>query len=347
MRILELAPRSDPRGSSFPVALPFTTAHECHVATLRPGHVRGNHFHREGRELLVVVHRDAWSLWWDDGEGTPVQSRTFAGAGAVQIEAEPLCAHAIRNDGGEELQLFVLGDAVRSPDTFPRKVVEPLTKLAGVDGCRDGWIAVLQCGSGLETRVLVHDDELLALFRECAVVGIDVPIGLVEKGARACDHHARRMLRTTSSVFTAPIRPILEAPTPEEAQRIARSLQNGKGLQYTTVALRQAVAQIDRILQRHHDVRHRVVEVHPEISFVVWNEAPLPPKKIAAGLDERRRLVTARFGELPPVPRGAREHDLLDAFAALWTAERFYSGKASTLGDAHVDVTGLPMRIVY
>jgi predicted RNase H-like nuclease len=47
------------------------------------------------------------------------------------------------------------------------------------------------------------------------------------------------------------------------------------------------------------------------------------------------------------VPRGAQEDDLLDAFAALWTAERIHDGVAQTLGDAHADRTGLPMRIVY
>jgi predicted RNase H-like nuclease len=58
-------------------------------------------------------------------------------------------------------------------------------------------------------------------------------------------------------------------------------------------------------------------------------------------------LVTAHFGELPPVPRGAGEDDLLDAFAALWSAERITRGEHKVLGDGHTDVTGLPMRIVY
>ena len=40
--------------------------------------------------------------------------------------------------------------------------------------------------------------------------------------------------------------------------------------------------------------------------------------------------------------------DILDAFAALWTAERIAAGRARTLPEQPpMDDTGLPMRIVY
>jgi predicted RNase H-like nuclease len=42
------------------------------------------------------------------------------------------------------------------------------------------------------------------------------------------------------------------------------------------------------------------------------------------------------------------DDDILDAFAALWTAERITSGVAVTLPENKpLDSTGLPMRIVY
>ena len=346
VRVTPIAARTDHRGSSFGVDIPFTTAGECHVATIRPGAVRGNHFHARRREVLVVLHSDRWTLLWDEGEGTPVRSLSFEGRGAVLMEADPLCAHAVRNDGAQDLQIFVLGDT-RETDTFPRVLAQPVTRIAGVDGCRRGWVAVIKDGSSIEARLCATDEELVALFEACAVVAIDVPIGLSERGPRSCDHHARRFLgRRASSVFPAPLRSMLALHDWVEANRVSNRLQQ-RGISKQGWAIVPKVGQVDRLLQRHRSLRERVYEVHPEVSFAVWNDAALEPKRSMAGLTARRALVRQHFGEIPPVPRGAREDDVLDAFAALWTAERILGGRAQTLGDARADLTGLPMRIVY
>ena len=59
------------------------------------------------------------------------------------------------------------------------------------------------------------------------------------------------------------------------------------------------------------------------------------------------------FGAIVDIrPRGARVDDVLDAFAVLWSAERFARGEHVVLGrDAQQglvmhDERGLPMRIV-
>ena len=350
VRISILEAKKDSRGSSFGIALPFAGAGECHVATVRPGAVRGNHFHTTRHELLVVLHRDRWTLLWDEGEGTPVESRTFEGEGAVLMDADPLCAHAVRNDGSHELQLFVLGDAAET-GTHPRLLTTPLTRIAGVDGCRPGWVAAVRDGETITTRLCTTDEELGALFRECAVVAIDIPIGLAERGPRSCDHHARRLLgRRAGSVFPAPLRPFLSLKEYDVANRISQQLQR-RGISRQGWAIVRKVEQVDRLLQRHHELRGRVYEVHPEVSFAQWNGGhPIEESKhTAAGLEARRALVAARFGEaaLDALPRGVHLDDLLDAFAALWTAERIHSGRSRELGDSRVDVTGLPMRIVF
>lgn len=308
--VTSLAARTDARGSSFNLQVPFAEVGECHLATVKPGGVRGNHYHPRRRELLAVLYSDRWTLLWDDGEGTPVQSRTFEGSGAVLMDADALCAHAVRNDGASDLQLFVLGDV--SDETFPRELTPPLTRIAGIDGCRAGWLAVVKTGDRIDARVLHSDEELLALMAQCLVVAIDIPIGLTNREGRACDSHARRHRGISpSSVFPAPLRGLLDARDHQDANRRSRELHN-KGVS------------------------------------IAWNREPLPASKHQdEGLDARRALVTARFGELPPVPRGAKEDDLLDAFAALWSAERITRGEHKVLGDGHLDVTGLPMRIVY
>jgi dTDP-4-dehydrorhamnose 3,5-epimerase-like enzyme len=121
VRVIELDARTDDRGASFNVPLPFTDFRECHAATVRPGAIRGNHFHRTRREFLLVLYSDSWTLLWDRGEHTPVEQRTFTGTGAVLMEAPPLCAHAVRNDGNSELQIFSLGDVAE--DETVRRVL--------------------------------------------------------------------------------------------------------------------------------------------------------------------------------------------------------------------------------
>jgi len=76
-------------------------------------------------------------------------------------------------------------------------------------------------------------------------------------------------------------------------------------------------------------------------------------KKSRAGREEREALVLRRYGDLyaaaqASLPRGQYGvDDLLDAFAALWTAERIRSGEATRLPSAPlVDAQGLRTEIV-
>jgi hypothetical protein len=83
----------DQRGSSTLfasrwVAERFPLQH-LHVATTLPGHTRGNHAHRVQREILLVLHSDRWSLYWDTGPGTAVGRRAFDGTGAANPDVVP------------------------------------------------------------------------------------------------------------------------------------------------------------------------------------------------------------------------------------------------------------------
>lgn len=88
--------------------------------------------------------------------------------------------------------------------------------VAGVDGCRGGWVAFKV---ELATRVTsVEVVDLPTWLRErppdLACLGIDIPIGLLE-GSRACDKAARKLLGQPrgTSVFAAPCRAALSAKT--------------------------------------------------------------------------------------------------------------------------------------
>jgi UDP-2-acetamido-2,6-beta-L-arabino-hexul-4-ose reductase len=125
-----LSDKGDERGQSFSVpgsSLCFLgSAVDLHVTTIRPGHVRGNHYHVDRREILVVVFQGAWSLYWDHGPGTTTESRRFAGTGAVLIEVDPLASHAVLNDGNRDLHVVAMTNRAYdpgAPDTVHRPVV--------------------------------------------------------------------------------------------------------------------------------------------------------------------------------------------------------------------------------
>src|ERR1700758_1845574 len=104
--------------------------------------------------------------------------------------------------------------------------------VAGVDGCRAGWVAFKVEVSSFTTSVEVVD--LPTWLRErppdLACLGIDIPIGLLD-GPRACDKAARKLLGQPRgrSVFPVPCRAALGAQSYAEAsstnrQKAARGL---------------------------------------------------------------------------------------------------------------------------
>lgn len=89
--------------------------------------------------------------------------------------------------------------------------------------------------------------------------------------------------------------------------------------------------------------------------FSSWSGAPLlDSKKSGFGFATRLRLVEARFpGQFDLVRRSvgrraAADDDILDAFAALWTAERIFHGAARMFPEPPTprDSMGLPMEML-
>jgi predicted RNase H-like nuclease len=233
-----------------------------------------------------------------------------------------------------------------------------MTHIAGADGCKSGWIVVYKdiAASRIESRVVAGIQELFDTVDDLAVLAIDIPIGLTESGSRQCDIVARREIGPRSaSVFPAPIRAALASETYSEANRISRERQN-KGLSKQAFAICPKIRSVDAALRANLELRDRVYEVHPEVSFRAWNGAAMMhPKKSLSGGSDRLRLVTTHFGS-DAFDRVRDRHrraevgddDILDAFSALWTAERIIHGTAQILPqEPPFDAAGLPMRIVY
>ncbi|MGD0701555.1 MAG: DUF429 domain-containing protein [Trebonia sp.] len=205
----------------------------------------------------------------------------------------------------------------------------------GVDACAGGWVAVTlrppaAAGRAGPLTATVAVAAALDGLRLSGVIGIDMPLGLIEDDWRVADVLARRALgRRGVTVFAIPPRPVWQQPTYAAANQACREL-TGKGLSAQTWGLRSKVLEADAYRRTSPA---RLYEVHPELSFAaIAGGAPLAASKhTAAGLVIRRELLARAGITLPPKVHGAPENDLLDAAAVAWSARRIAAAEAVTL----------------
>ena len=237
--------------------------------------------------------------------------------------------------------------------------INKMAIVAGVDGCKTGWLCVAKdIDTGLITSEVFSNAQLLLQNKlGPSVTAIDIPIGLTEAGQRQCDIEARQLLGPRrSSVFPAPIRPALQACTREQADAIGRGI-DGRGVSAQSFAIYSKIRDVEQILCEHPELCNQLKEVHPEVCFWAWNgNRPMShSKKSAEGQAERRNLVVKHFGvevveeiRVKYLVKCVSHDDIYDAFAALWTAERIYEGKAGVIpAPSPRDAMGLHMEMWY
>src|SRR6195256_6308996 len=105
IQISELSNRGDARGFSFtaPVeALEYVgRMADVHLASTKPGAVRGNHYHLRRREAIVVLPGAKWSFHLDEGGETAGQHGEVGWRHATLVLGAGGASHAVRNDGEE------------------------------------------------------------------------------------------------------------------------------------------------------------------------------------------------------------------------------------------------------
>lgn len=234
--------------------------------------------------------------------------------------------------------------------------------IAGVDGCKGGWIAAffdLATEAPPVLRVVSEFRELLA--GSPALIAVDMPIGLpdhIEGSGRGPEQMVRPLLgQRQSSVFSIPSRDAVEAEDYGEACRKALATsQPPRKVSKQGFHLFPRIREIDTLLRAETGLRERIREVHPELAFATMRGAPLAhPKKIKgrvneAGMAERRALLITEG--IPPEtvhahpPRGAGADDMLDALAALVVARHIIAGRGRPFPEPPGrDSHGIPIAI--
>jgi len=241
-------------------------------------------------------------------------------------------------------------------------IVKP--RIAGIDGCPDGWIAAIATVDDLanvHVRVFAHFADILELG-PFARIAVDMPIGLPDRagtGGRAAERAVRHLLgQRQSSVFSVPARRAVYAL--DYATACKEALEHSdppRKVSKQSFAIFPKIRELDGLLRDMPQLVNIVHEVHPEVAFWQLNgKNPLTtPKKIkgkpnSPGLDERRRLlISAGISEAvvaAKCPRGAAIDDMLDALAGLVVAKRLADGIAQPFPDPpEHDACGLPVAI--
>jgi predicted RNase H-like nuclease len=242
--------------------------------------------------------------------------------------------------------------------------------LAGVDGCRDGWIVafVRPAGRQAHFHVVKNFVDIFARPEMPMLVAVDMPIGLPEhsqeRGRKAEREARERVGSRRSSVFRVPSRTAIEVGSnrdaiPDDRTRYAKACEiaratsvDEKAFSKQSFYLFEKIVEVDQVLRGRPELISCVYEIHPELAFWRLNgEKPLPePKKTKIGLARRQRLLVAAGFSAAVVngmpPKGAGRDDLLDALACAAIARRIHAGLARPFPDPReFDGLGLPMAI--
>ena len=232
-------------------------------------------------------------------------------------------------------------------------------KFVGVDGCSEGWFAVL---------ILNEQDWSFGIFsdikslweknQDSSLILIDIPIGLPFSKNRLCDIEARRILKKRgSSVFPAPAREAIHARNYEEACQINQKIL-GKKISLQTWHISHKIWEVDDLLILDGKVRNCLRESHPEVCFwaLAGGQAMSYSKKASRGISERLAVLSKLFPNSEEIFRSASSEfkrsdlakdDILDAIALAITASSLPETLKTLPEFPDRDREHLPIEIVY
>ena len=228
---------------------------------------------------------------------------------------------------------------------MPKVHCEQPVCVAGVDGCKAGWLVVYRWLGGVcPTRccVVSHFADVIDAFEKPFKIAVDMPIGLPEhigRDGRGPEKAIRPLLgMRQSSVFSIPAKSAVYCEDYREACSAAVEHSSPpRKVSKQAFYLFPKIRELDQLMTP--ELENRVYEVHPELAFWRLNDRqPIAvPKKVKGasygpGLDVRRDLLLrygyeAAFLDQKP-PRGAARDDLMDAAVNAVIAERLVYGVA-------------------
>ncbi len=115
----ELPDRGDGRGAAFffdagTIAWLGHVA-ELHVVAIAPGKARGNHLHRERKEIVFVHYEGSVDVAWREPGADEAGTVQFSGTGGFVARIGPGTLHAFRNSGTGFVEVVSLSNGRFDP----------------------------------------------------------------------------------------------------------------------------------------------------------------------------------------------------------------------------------------
>lgn len=238
----------------------------------------------------------------------------------------------------------------------------PSPALAGIDGCRGGWMLVKHSGGKYFATFHTSITSIFELNTDIALALIDIPIGLSSaQNKRTLDSTFRRMLSANkSSVFNAPCREAVYAHSFEKA-REANIEVEGKSLSVQSLNIMKKIREVDEYIIKNSNSSVELMESHPEFAFMCLSPSKkmLQTKKSTKeGIQERLQLLSQwekSFTNLYETALAATKRtqvkpdDILDAMClCLCNVLAHSSHRLAIVQDEHkVDSKGIEMKVGY
>jgi predicted RNase H-like nuclease len=234
-------------------------------------------------------------------------------------------------------------------------------KTLGLESCQAGWLAVSVAQETAGYWLLASDKEFEDILEKYDRIFLDVPIGLEDDVyVRECDQLLQKRLGPyyENSIFSAPIRSALYAPTYGEASLISYEATKKKVSTQAWNVIPD-IRLVNRLIDRHKSFRDKLFESHPELLFQILNghNTILQKKETKKGLRHRLGLLKKVNSFADDFFRNIKEEyrrnqveedDILNALALAVFSLRSVDHKIRTIPEVpELDSLGLPKAIHY
>lgn len=98
------------------------TLSNLHIASVKPGCIRGNHYHNHATEWLLIFGGAA-SFYWRSSEEETIHEEKIKGSDPVSFEIPPGIEHAVINRSGKEIFLMAFRN-IADADTIQSLIVK-------------------------------------------------------------------------------------------------------------------------------------------------------------------------------------------------------------------------------
>lgn len=234
--------------------------------------------------------------------------------------------------------------------------------IVGIDGCKNGWVAVSISTTGVDIFRAQTLEFLMETVPTVHVILIDMPIGLatsIGEDTYRPEKLARKYIpKKASSIFKAPAEQAAYCTTYAEANEVNRNIL-GKGLSKQSYHICKKIREVDIYVKTstHGEI---LMESHPEVCFARLHpsrEPILENKQTSDGRKKRLEVLHIYNPEVVSEVESAFDiskdlqgiaDDVIDAACLAIVAKRGVKDGFRTIPKApQKNRHGIPMQMVY